>query len=59
MPKPRSLEGDIAKEEIVARIVAASAGHVKVPEAMRIVKMDTPIRTNDSVRRRVSGEQRN
>ena len=59
MPKPRSLEGDIAKEEIAARIVAASAGDVKVPEAMRIVKMDTPIRTNDSVRRRVSGEQRN
>ena len=53
MPKPRIVDGEEAKEEIAARIVAASAGHINVPDAMRIVKMSTPIRSNDSVRRRV------
>jgi hypothetical protein len=53
MPKPRSVEGDRGKEEIAARIVAAAQGHVNVPEAMKMVKLSTPIRTNDTVRRRV------
>ena len=53
MPKPRSLDGDPVKEEIAARLVATAQGHLKVPEAMRIVKIATPIRENDSIRRRV------
>ena len=53
MPKPRTVGGDTGKEEIAARLVAASAGHLKVPEAMKIVKMSTPVPRNDSVRRRV------
>jgi hypothetical protein len=53
MPKPRSVEGDRGKEEIAARIVAAAQGHVNVPDAMKMVKLSTPIRTNDTVRRRV------
>jgi hypothetical protein len=53
MPKPRSVEGDRAKEEIAAWIVAAGQGHVKVPDAMKMVKrMSTPTRTNDTVRGR-------
>ena len=50
MPKARSIGGETGKEEIASRLVAASAGHLKIPKAMKIVKMSTPIRTNDSVR---------
>ena len=53
MPKKRSVHGDERKEELAARVVAASEGLISVPEAMKGVKMATPIRTNDSVRRRV------
>ena len=53
MPKKRSVNGDERKEELAARVVAASEGLISVPDAMKGVKMATPIRTNDSVRRRV------
>ena len=53
MPKPRSVQGDPEKEEIAARLVATAQGHLNVPDAMRIVKIPTPIRSNDTVRRRV------
>jgi hypothetical protein len=53
MPKPKSVVGDEAKERIAARLVAVSEGSVSVPQAMKIVKMPTPVRTNDTVRKRV------
>ena len=51
MPKPKSVEGDEAKERVAARVVAVSEGSISVPEALKLVKMPTPIRTNDSVRK--------
>ena len=53
MGKPRSVIGDAEKEEIAARLVATAQGHLNVPDAMRIVKISTPIRRNDTIRRRV------
>ena len=53
MPKPRSIVGDPEREEIAARLVATAQGHLNVPDAMRIVKISTPVRSNDTVRKRV------
>jgi hypothetical protein len=54
MPKePKSVNGDDAKERVAAQIVAVSDGSISVPQALKIVKMPTPTRTNGSVRRRV------
>ena len=53
MPKPRSVEGDKEKEEMAARLVAVSEGRMKVPAALKVAGMSTPLRANDSLRRRV------
>lgn len=54
IPRPKVVKGDEAKEEMASNIVAVSNGVVSVPTmAMKVVGIATPLRTNDTIRKRV------
>ena len=43
MVKPKSVAGDEAKEKMAAQLVAVAKGGLKVPEAMKIAGIPTPL----------------